>query len=148
MKIEYECECTSCKGTGIYVGMGEKGDVGVVCHSCKGTGCTAISVEYTPFRNRKPANVKRVHQCNPGIYIDASEKYGGMPYEEWARGKPFEVGMENREFTCPAWYYQSCNYDLKPNWEWCEYGSFSQCSHFDTKQKCWARFDKDLSNET
>ena len=41
--IEFDCECESCKGTGLYVGMAEREGSAVVCHTCKGTGKTRSS---------------------------------------------------------------------------------------------------------
>jgi len=36
--LEGECECSACKGTGLYVGMAEREGAAVVCSRCKGTG--------------------------------------------------------------------------------------------------------------
>jgi hypothetical protein len=69
---------------------------------------------------------------------------GGQPYEDWKNGHPFVRGMELREHTCPAWWYQSANYALKPDWPECSerWGlPFHDCRHFAAKHKCWQRFD-------
>jgi len=93
--------------------------------------------------------IKRVFQANPGIGIGESEQlklsledFGGMPYREWALGLSFPPKSEMRKYTCPAWWYQRVNYKLKPKWDECiKFGSFSRCTHFKTKEKCWQRFD-------
>jgi len=49
---------------------------------------------------------------------------------------------ENRLFTCPAWWYQSADYEKKPRWKECLVcGSFSSCNSFVEKEKCWKRWD-------
>jgi hypothetical protein len=107
--------------------------------------------EYEPFVDRaEPSGVVRVYEVNPGIVIGTGnghklEDFGGMPVKQWKPGLRFEPGRENRKFTCPAWWYQSANYKLKPEWDECNEtlgGSFSNCKHFCNKAKCWARFDK------
>lgn len=150
--IEYDCECDACKGTGLYVGMGERDGAAVVCSRCKGTGHRHIVIKYREFEGRrKRQDVKRVFQANPGICIGVGDghslnDFGGIDYEAWDNGSSFEIGSENRAFTCPAWFYQSANYDLKPDWNEGEVkcaclGSFSSCRHFHEKEKCWSRFD-------
>ena len=151
--IEYDCECENCGGTGLYVGMGERDGAAVVCSTCKGTGHRHIVTKYTTFTGRnKRENVKRVFRVNPGICIGEGSghslsDFGGMDYGEWLTGSAFTLGSEDRLCTCPAWYYQSADYDLKPKWEYgevqCGWGSFSACKHFHEKEKCWARFDAD-----
>jgi len=92
-----------------------------------------------------------VLKANPGIGVGVLaergltlESFGGMPYKDWLNGKPFPAGSEMRDYTCPAWFYQSADYDRKPGWDWCTIsGTFSGCSHFSTKEKCWERFDKE-----
>lgn len=157
--VEFDYECTNCKGTGIYVGFAEQDGAGVVCHTCRGTGKAHRKFEYDDFEGRKARpNIKRVYEANPGVCIGggpdsviALEDFGGMDYQEWLDGKPFPPKSECREYICPAWWYQTVNYGLKPNW--CrEYGSsicgvFSECPRFPQKELCWARFDKEHSRE-
>lgn len=149
--IEIDEKCKACKGTGLYSGMGESKDSAVVCHTCKGTGCHHFVHEYEDFVARVPADkIKHVYETNPGIKVGNGGGYsfsdfGGMPYEDWAQGKPFLPGMENRKFTCPAWWYQSADYKQKP--DWCHefgfsFGSFTSCKQFPNKSSCWERFDK------
>lgn len=147
--FEVKEKCPSCKGTGIYVGMAEKNGAGVVCHTCKGTGCHKFIHTYEDFVFREQRKgIKHVYETNPGIGVGNAhgfkfEDFGGMPYEDWLAGKSFPDGSEMRKFTCPAWWYQSANYDLKPTWKECGWGSFSACKYFETKEKCWERFDKE-----
>ena len=150
--IEYDQKCKSCNGTGLYVGFAERDGAAVVCHTCKGTGCHHVKIEYDDFTVRLPhRTAQHVVQVNPGICIGAGKDYklpdfGGMSYQDWLNGKSFERGMENRKFTCPARWYQSADYELKPDWEECSgCGSFSGCKSFSKKELCWERFDKEHS---
>lgn len=151
-RIEFDTQCKSCNGTGLYVGMAERDGFAIVCSTCKGTGKFRLVIEYKDFEKRKKQkDVKRVLQVNCGIIVgtrkddNSLDSFGGMSYKDWLAGKEFRRGMEMRAFTCPAWYYQSADYDKKPDWEECTGwgGSFSSCSEFSTKSKCWERFDKE-----
>lgn len=156
-KIKLEYACKSCSATGLYVGMAEREGAAVVCHTCRGTGKALFEFEYENFSGRKKRkDVKQVYQVNPGIIIGVGKEnefqlpdFGGMPYGEWAKDKPFVVGMENRKFTCPAWWYQSVDYKKKPEWKECQCSgsSFSSCSSFPTKAKCWERWDKEFAKK-
>jgi len=154
--IEFDCECESCKGTGLYVGMAEREGSAVVCHTCKGTGKTHRKITYRDFEGRKKEpGVQRVVQANPGIVVgrgktqDGKREYelsdfGGMPYSQWLEGVPFPKGSEMRKFTCPCWWYQSADYKKKPKWDWCSNNlgrSFFNCTRFDKKDQCWNRWD-------
>ena len=144
-----ECECEACDGTGLYVGFGEGKGVAVECKSCDGTGKSFV--KYKPFEGRKKREgITRVIQCNPGWKVSADmRETGGLPYEEWAEGKPFPLGSEMREFVCPAWWYQSADYKKKPEWEQCDRmlgRVFSDCELFGKKDGCWARFDIEQSS--
>lgn len=149
-KIEQEAECTACGATGLYVEMAERNGAAVVCHRCKGTGRIVAVLEWDDFTGRKErTGVRRVLEVNPRIEVGEGgavrlDDFGGMSYQDWANGLPFPSGSEMRRFTCPAWWYQSANYNLKPEWDECLCaGSFSHCDHFGQKAKCWERFDKE-----
>lgn len=151
--IEYDAVCAACKGSGLYMGMAERSGAAVVCHDCKGTGCRHVKIEYESFKERSVRiDVGRVFETNPGICIGAGEEltlrdFGGMDYPPWLAGNKFPPKSENRKFTCPAWWYQSANYSKKPDWDECiGIGSFSGCEHFNNKDQCWKRWDKE--NET
>jgi len=149
-RLSCDVECTACKGTGIYVGLGERDAYGVVCHQCKGTGCYPLHVSYTPFVERKARNdVKRVLQVNPGICVVGNADFGGMPYEDWVSSNgAFPAKSEMRAYTCPAWWYQSDSTHKKPEWDECMIGGrFAACQYFKNKEKCWDRFDKELSEK-
>lgn len=154
--FEYECECESCDGTGLYVGFAERDGAAVVCSRCGGTGKQKNKIKYKTFDKKKERKgIKRVFQTNPGIGIgqghnrQTGEKYrlsdfGGMSYEDWKSGVPFRPGMEMRQFTCPAWWYQGADYKNKPEWKECICcGSFSGCEKFGQKEKCWEKWDRE-----
>lgn len=148
--IEFDEKCTSCDGTGVYSGMAEGKNVAIVCHTCKGTGCAHVKIKYEDFEKRiVRKDIKHIYEVNPGICIGEGDGYkfsdfGGMPYEDWLAGKKFKIGMENRKFTCPAWWYQTANYKKKPVWNKCPMsGCFSDCKHFSKKDLCWKRWDKE-----
>jgi len=147
--IAFDEVCKSCGGTGLYVGMAERNDSAVVCHTCKGTGCHHFKYEYEEFSHRKDIrNIKRVFRVNPGICIGEGDRYqltdfGGMPFKEWEAGLTFPDKSENRLFTCPAWWYQSDSSKEKPDWNECGWGAFSACEHFNSKDKCWEKWDKE-----
>jgi len=152
--IEFDEECPSCKGTGLYAGIAEKDGFAVVCSTCKGTGKHHFEHTYTEFTCRKTTQgIKQVLKTNPGIGVGIGkttegeiltlESFGGMPYRDWAAGLPFPKGSEMRKYVCPAWWYQCTDYKQKPEWDECiGVGSFSKCKNFKTKEKCWERFDK------
>lgn len=149
-KIEFDCKCDSCKATGIYTGLGERDSFGVVCHSCKGTGKVHRIIKYEDFNGRRrKKGLKRVLKVNPGICCGTGgdltlESFGGMPYKDWFQGKPFPLGSEMRHFTCPAWWYQSADYEKKPRWDWCRgFCAFADCLRFPTKEECWERWDSE-----
>ena len=149
-RIEFDEKCKICNGTGLYSGMGEDPNCAVVCHTCNGTGCHHFVHEYDDFEGKILSDkIKHVYEVNPGIKVGGGGGYefsdfGGMPYSDWIQNKPFIPGMENRRFTCPAWWYQSADYEKKPRWPECiGVGSFSGCEQFDHKEKCWDRWDKE-----
>lgn len=142
--IEFDEECKSCDGTGIYVGMAERDGYGVVCYNCNGTGKFHFSHTYETFRGSKVKRdgIKKVVECNPGIVLGGNLDFGGITYQEWISGKKFEKGTEMRKYTCPAWWFQSSDCSKKPNWNECGVGgTFSSCKHFCEKDKCWGRYD-------
>lgn len=148
MEIEIDEECFECKGTGIYVGMAEHTGYGVQCRKCHGTGEFHFVHKYNTFVGRKfKAGVTHVLECNPGIILGGDElNFGGMKYSEWLKNNHFPIGSEMRNFVCPAWWFQSCNCDLKPDWKECDENlgsTFSNCKYFPTKENCWKRWDKD-----
>jgi hypothetical protein len=122
----------------------ERESVGVICHYCKGTGKETLTVKYNDFEGRKIRNdVKIVISHNAGIVHGDDTASHGMNYYKWFNGTELHLMTEDRKYTCPCWWYQGFDYGKKPDWDWCEWGPFSRCSHFSTKEKCWERFDKE-----
>jgi len=143
-----EIECDSCKGSGLYVGMAERDGAAVVCGMCKGKGHYTYEFKYKEFTKlRVRKDIKQVVQVNPGICISSEINCGGMSYKDWLAGKSFKKGMEMREYTCPAWWYQTANYSAIPKFCPNMLGlSFSDCEFFKQKNKCWERYDKKGKN--
>lgn len=152
--VHIEEECPPCKGTGVYIGMAERDGAAVVCYKCKGTGFHEYDITYKKFEGRKRhPDAKWVYACNPGIVLGSKEgvcklsDFGGVTYESWLRDGEFPYGSEDRKYICPAWWYQTCNYKLKPDWKecWDTFGStFSKCRHFGNKDKCWSKWDEEI----
>jgi len=150
--FETDCQCVECKGSGLYVGLAERDGAAVVCYKCKGTGKAHIKIEWEDFEGRRELpGVARVVANNPGVVVGQDDAtglaltdFGGQSYEDWKAGKPFPPGSEMRKYVCPAWWYQTANYDLKPHWHECICGgSFYSCKHFDEMAECWARWDRE-----
>lgn len=147
MRIEHTEVCPACKGTGLYRGMAERDGFAVVCNQCKGTGAFRYVHEYDPFVERRPsAGVSRVVETNPGICLGDGPglDFGGLPYRDWAEGKPFPVGSEMRNYACPRWWTQcrggqqfECNGSLGV--------SFPNCRKFANKDECWREYDEQSS---
>ena len=145
--MEWDQQCQSCKGTGLYIGFAESKGSAVVCHTCDGTGKQHQKFEYEDFTGRKPSKATWVYAVNPGIDTDNGVIVtGGVSKEDWEKDPltPWHRGKEMRQHICPRWWYQSANYDLKPDWEMCVSmgGSFSRCSHFNHKDSCWEAWDR------
>ncbi len=137
MIIEWDEECQSCKGTGLYVGVGMHDGAAVVCRHCEGTGCFHFKHRYVPFAARRPREgVVRVFQTG-------WTSGGGIPYLSWWNGESFPPGSEDREHTCPCEFYQYADSERKPQWAECGWGRFSDCKQFPEKRRCWERFDKE-----
>lgn len=137
-------KCSSCNGTGIYVGYAEKDGAAIVCHPCEGKGW--IYYEYEEFKSREILPViKRVYEKNCGFFIRNTKKihekiedFGGMTYGEWLNGAPFPPKSEMRNRVCPSWWFR----DEEILTRCCVIGSFLKCKHFHEKHKCWEDFDK------
>jgi len=152
--VEFDEQCKSCHGTGLYKGMAEGDGFVVVCHTCKVTGCHHFTHQYEDFIERieSPETIQVV-KTNPGIILGTRvdltyESFGGMSYTDWKRGLPFPPKSEMRAFSCPCWWYQLTDYKKKPDWKKCKDNlgrSFSQCLYFPGKAKCWERFDKEYN---
>ncbi len=149
-KIEFDALCTSCNGSGLYVGMAEKDGMAVTCSSCKGTGAVHRVIKWTdpPRQLITRDDVRWVIECSPGIFTGITDEYplgafGGMSYEDWKAGTPFTQGMEMRKFACPAIWYQAADYKKKPKWDECHCGFFKDCPHFKIMALCWERYDEE-----
>ena len=148
--IRHKEECSSCNGTGVYIGMAERDGAAIVCSNCNGSGCYSYFHIYTPFVERQTIkNIKRVYEANPGFVIGEGDKFklkdfGGISYSDWKNGKDFTKGSEMRSCVCPLWWQQSTsnnNQKLKQ----CKdsgLGRFDSCPHFKNKDDCWKQWDK------
>lgn len=157
-KIDMMIECPSCKGTGVYSGIGEGEGIGVVCTKCKGTGKYHYTYEYNEFTERKrKEDVERVYLSgsrhklglgkinfvNVGI-IDMDKE--GVSYDEFLEGK---MPKHIEKLGCPMLADQSACHRIdgftnkcnKINGEWIN--RISDCKHQPHKSECWKRFYKD-----
>lgn len=151
--LEGECQCGSCDGTGLYVGMAERNGAAVVCTSCEGTGKVHVRQEFNEFTERKRKNgVKRVYETAGGYGINAEDvttKEGktihfsrfGIAYKDWLNG---EKPAPNEELHCPyqhtsqglqnkdvnGLYKTRCSKHL--GW-----GMISDCKCRKDMKKCW-----------
>lgn len=58
-ELAIQVRCTSCLGTGVYVGWQEKKGEGVLCTTCKGSG--SMVMKFTTYTGRVPQeNVETV----------------------------------------------------------------------------------------
>lgn len=152
-----EAQCEDCKGTGIYVGIAERGGAGVICWRCKGTGSIKVRVTFKKFNGRGiREGIKRVF--HPSSYVlkaddsDTTDKNGkpvtfhysryGATYEEWLKGKdptpmeelecPYEhtkQGLQSKDVN--GLYKTRCsNADLLGRY-------ISHCKFHNHKAKCW-----------
>lgn len=143
--IVIEYECNSCAGTGLYVGIGEQNGLAVQCYNCDGTGKAVHRFEYREFTGRKDREgITHVILHNLGFVLTPEIAEYAISVEDWKAGNVTKA--EDRRHTCPAWWYQSVDYNKKPKWTECiSCGVFSSCKHFQTKEKCWERWDKEFS---
>lgn len=143
--------CTSCDGTGVYVGFAEIEGAAVVCSSCNGRGWSEFKFERALPERRVRKGVTTVFRRNQGFVL-SPESAGGLPYEEWRGGARLSVTPTDfdRKSMCPAWYWQNNKYENKPDWKECSESlgrSFPDCPHFKDRAKCWARSDKELAKK-
>jgi len=150
--VEGECECGSCGGTGLYVGIAEKNGAAVVCSSCEGTGKVKVREVFAEFTGRKRKNgVKRVYETAGGYGITAEDvtvdgktyhfSQYGVAYKDWLNGeKPLPI----EEIHCPyqhtsqnlqchdvnGLYKKRCNKNLG-------FGLISECKLRKEMAKCW-----------
>ena len=153
MKIVIECK--SCKGTGVYQGMGESSDVAIICHTCKGTGWTVF--EYTEFTGRKnKQGVSRVYLNSYGYKIstgvvnfDGIGKVDmdkeGVSYEEFCEGK---MPTHIKQLGCPMLADQGRCRDIAGftnrcdsfNGGWLNY--IPSCENKANSAECWRIFEE------
>jgi hypothetical protein len=137
--ITVTIQCKSCTGTGIYVGMGERDGIGVVCQQCHGTG--GHEWTYTPFTARQRADVRSVHVARGyGLSPTHPACGGGLPYEQW---EPGAVVPGDEKLYCPylythqAWCARPDSRGLAP----LRLGTMiSDCPYWDDKAACWERY--------
>jgi hypothetical protein len=160
MRKTITIECSSCKGTGLYVGMSERDGAAVVCHTCKGIGATTFS--YNDFTGRKIRDdVERVFSGSMGYVItahDITAKSGefmpfskaGVSYEEWLNGeKPRPIKF----LGCPMMANQGACHQIKgftdecnkKNGGWLSY--IPDCKNKCNSEECWAKFEKEHAND-
>jgi hypothetical protein len=154
LKIEWVEECSSCKGTGVYVGCLERDGYGVVCSDCKGTGKIYQSYIYNEFTERKRRDkIHTILESNAHICVGIGKdkegnqlEFGGIPYPLWEQGFGFPIGSEMRNYTCPRQWVQMINNGSKRfskvfDWDCNAYRGFDNCKEWKNKSDCWRNFD-------
>ncbi|MCK9596544.1 hypothetical protein M0R19_05130 [Candidatus Pacearchaeota archaeon] len=155
-KLSWKEECSSCKGTGLYVGMAEHNGAAIQCYNCKGKGEKEIVIYIKSFTGRKTHSkpIKRVFENNPGIFIGENEDlkledFGGLSYDEWNnrqhKSLPFPKGLEDRKHICPSWWFML---GVGPHSTFCKWDhgagrTYSSCPYFETKDMCWKAYDEE-----
>lgn len=152
--IKLEVECSSCRGTGVYSGMGERDGASILCFQCKGTGKSKF--RYTPFTGRKKAEgVERVYLSSYGYCISPEEiefdEFGkidfskeGVSYDEFLSGKKPE---HIKQMACPMTADQGMCHSVKGFVEWCkEHGcswgsTITRCKNQCNKLECWHKLE-------
>lgn len=158
--FEADIECKSCKGTGVYVGMGERDGAAVVCSTCKGTGKQHYVVKYTLFTKRKIRDdVKRVYKRGYGYClapklidfkrigpVDMTKE--GVSYEEFLNG---EMPEHIKALACPMLADQGMVHGTELYEKKCHIfigagDSIVQCPCYGQRAECWEMFDKEKGN--
>lgn len=95
------CVCGSCKGTGIYKGMTEKDDLGVICYNCNGTGNYILNIEDNMQLVRDNQNGV-VYVVEDGVITHSTELF-----EELKRREDVNYVMyaTSRVFS-PTWLFE------------------------------------------
>jgi hypothetical protein len=156
--IDLKIECPSCKGTGLYSGMGEGKGVAVICNNCKGTGKFNYKYTYKPFTGRKERkDVKRVYLSGLGYRIglgkiNFSNGIGeidmdkeGVSYDEFINGKMPE---HIKKLGCPMNADQGACHAKKGFVNTCNElglslgGLITNCKNQPNRLECWKRFKK------
>ena len=157
-KIEMVIQCQSCKGTGVYVGMAERGGAAVVCHTCRGTGKYNYKFEYEEFTELKEKDgVKRVYKQSYGYVIapgkldfkkigEIDMDYEGVSYKSFRSGKMPE---HIKSLACPMLADQGACHSIKGFVGECENldgagllgRQLSRCNNQPKKLACWQRFE-------
>jgi len=146
-------ECGSCKGTGVFQGMGEGGGAYIQCYHCKGTG--RKDVTYTEFTSRKDQpKCKRVYASGCGykitdedIEVDGKKmpfSQYGCSYDAWKCGaKPLPLKflacpMRENQSACHGkeGFVDKCT-ELNGGW----IGTITSCKMYECKSQCWERFE-------
>ena len=143
-KIEWTQECDSCKGSGLYVGLGERDGLAVLCSRCMGQGYTENIVEYNAFAGRKNRDgITHVIYVNPGIVLTPELVDEAVPVQEWQQNGNTALHKAGRSFFCPASWAQRTGLIKSPNWPECVRPGikFTSCPHYETRAKCWESFD-------
>lgn len=156
-KIDIMIECPSCKGTGVYSGMGESKNVAVVCKTCKGTGEYHYVYSYNEFTGRKKATgIDRVYLDGYGYKIGKGKinfsdvgmvdmDKEGVSYDEFLEGKMPE---HIKKLACPMLADQGTCHEITGFVDKCNelngrhFSFIKECKYYPNREKCWKRFEK------
>lgn len=158
-KIEMVIECPSCKGAGVFAGMGEGQGAAVVCSQCEGSGAYKYEFHYHEFTGKKIRDdIERVYLKGCGYkigtgVIDFGEAGAidmdkeGVSYKEFLAGAmPDHI----KALGCPMMADQGACHKIggfvdecmKLNGGWI--GMIPRCANQCNKADCWRRFNEEL----
>ena len=161
-----KCTCMECEGTGIYKGICEKDDLGVICDSCNGRGYYILeSSEKTKLVQDEETGI--VYKVSNGIiseYVtlfNELKKRDDVNYVMYGTGRLFspkylfkhgaseinviryseflegKMPLPMVKYSCPRQISQNYGHEIFDND--CKIGYFSDCNKFGTKE-CWEKF--------
>lgn len=162
--VSGEVECSSCSGTGLYVGMAERKGAAVICRNCEGTGKVDFSRTFKKFNGKKKReDVKRVYDGSHGYVISAEDcivdgkiipfSKAGIDYDGW-----FVEGKEPlpmKFLVCPYAHTDQFLQTIDKNNLYkhrCNKGTslgstIRKCKFINDKETCWKIYDGEIESK-
>lgn len=104
--VEVDVECSSCGGTGVYVGFAEKDGIAVVCSTCSGAGhYIKKNLLWSGVRRIRDKVTMVVYQ-NVGVVLEPGIDPHEITYEEFLAGKMPQVSTKEEVYISAAVWKQ------------------------------------------